>query len=62
MIEPKKMQFVYSKINRESNVVLIEGTKNGKEGLKVLKPIILQDLGNKYTDDIKNILENFGKY
>ena len=61
-IEPKKMQFVYPKENKDSNIVLIEGTKNGKEGIKVLEPIIIQNKNNDYTDYIKNILENFGKY
>ena len=61
-IEPKKLQFVYPKENKNSNIVLIEGTKNGKEGIKVLEPIIIQNKNNDYTDYIKNILENFGKY
>lgn len=60
-IEPKKIQFVYPKIDRNSNIVLIEGTKNGNEGITVLEPIFIQNEDNSYTDYIKNILENFGK-
>ena len=29
-IEPKKIRFIYPKVNTESNIVLVEGTKNGK--------------------------------
>ena len=60
-IEPKRIQFVYPKANRNSNIVLIEGTKNGKSGLKVLSPIFLQDENNNYSIFVKDLLENFGK-
>ncbi len=61
-IEPKKIQFVYPKTDRPSNVFLIEGTKNGKPGLKVLNSIVLQNSENEYTNAIKKILKEFGKY
>ena len=61
-IEPKKVQFVYPKIDKISNIVLIEGTKNGKKGLKVLNPVILQNSDNSYTKFVENMLKNFGKY
>jgi len=35
-IEPKKIRFVYPKKDKEANILLIEGTKNGKPGLKIL--------------------------
>lgn len=60
-IEPKKIQFVYPKRDRNSNIVLIEGSKNGKEGINVLKPIFIQKNDNTYTEYIVNLLENFGK-
>lgn len=61
-IEPKKMQFVYSKLDKVSNIILVEGTKNGKKGLKILNPIILQNDDNSYTNYVENLLKNFGKY
>ena len=61
-IEPKKIQFIYPKCDRISNIFLIEGTKNGKSGLKVLNPIILQNNDNNYTKDIEKLLKEFGKY
>ena len=60
-LEPKKIQFVYPKIDKGSNICLIEGTKNGKSGLKVMNPIIIQDSNNSYTKYIENLLKNFGK-
>lgn len=60
-IEPKRIQFVYPKLNKNSNIVLIEGTKNGKSGIKILNSIILQDENNNYTEIVQNMLKNFGK-
>ena len=44
-IEPKRIQFVYEKVSKGSTLVLIEGQKNGKEGLKIESPIVM------YNDD-----------
>ena len=60
-IEPKRLQFVYPKETKNSKILLIEGTKNGKSGIKVLNPIFIQDSSNQYTSFIENILKNFGK-
>lgn len=42
-IEPKRIQFVYSKIDKDATLILVEGQKNGKPGLKIEKPFILYD-------------------
>ena len=60
-IEPKRLQFVYPKETKNSKILLIEGTKNGNPGIKVLNPIFIQDSSNQYTSFIENILKNFGK-
>lgn len=57
-IEPKRMRLIYSKINAESNLVLIDGRKNGKEGLKILPPLYIHNDDNSYTSEV---LEMFGK-
>lgn len=54
-IEPKKLRFVYSDINKNSHLVLIEGTKNGKLGLKILNPLYIYKDKNVYTDEVKNM-------
>lgn len=39
-IEPKKIRFVHPNKDKEANIILIEGRKNGQPGIKVLDPII----------------------
>ena len=56
-IEPKKIQFIYPKENSECNAILIEGKKNGKPGLKILKPVYVHDEDGNYKEDIKKIFE-----
>lgn len=56
-IEPKRLQLVYPKFNKESNIVLIEGAKNGKSSLKVLPPIYVHDKDGNYLEEIKKMFE-----
>lgn len=56
-IEPKRLQLVYPKKGKESNIVLIEGTKNGKSSLKVLPPIYVHDENGNYLEEIKKMFE-----
>lgn len=51
-IEPKRIQFIYPKKNSESNLMLIDGRKNGKPGLKILKPLVVHEGNGKYTSEI----------
>ena len=53
-IEPKRLQFIYSKIDCEPNHILIEGIKDGNSGLKVLKPLIVYENG-KWSKEILKI-------
>lgn len=57
-IEPKRMRLIYPKVNAESNLVLIDGRKNGKKGLKILPPLYIHNDDNSYTSEV---LEMFGK-
>ncbi|MDD2391422.1 MAG: tRNA1(Val) (adenine(37)-N6)-methyltransferase [Bacilli bacterium] len=54
-IEPKRLMFVYPKKNKEANIMLIEGTKNGLPGIKVLDPLYVHD-ENGYTEEIMNFV------
>ena len=56
-IEPKKIQFIYPKTNMEANILLVEGMKNGKKGLKVLNPIYTHLDNGEYTEQIKKYFE-----
>lgn len=54
-IEPKKIRLVYPKKDKNANMLLIEGVKNGKSGLKVEKALIVHDENGNYVDEIKKM-------
>ncbi|MEG2322134.1 MAG: tRNA1(Val) (adenine(37)-N6)-methyltransferase [Bacilli bacterium] len=56
-IEPKKLQFVYPKTNMDANILLIEGKKNGKSGLKIYPPIYIHYENGEYTEQITKYFE-----
>lgn len=56
-IEPKKIQLVYPGKDKEANILLIEGIKNGKPGLKILKPMYSHLENGEYTDEIKKFFQ-----
>lgn len=51
-IEPKRMRLVYPYIDREPNMVLIEGLRGGKPRMTVEKPLIVYQAQGVYTDEI----------
>ncbi len=51
-IEPKRIQLVYPKKDKEANILLIEGRKNGKPGIKILPPIYAHNDDGSYTEQI----------
>ena len=54
-IEPKKMQLVYPKNGKDANMLLIEGTKNGNSGLKMLSPLIVHNDNGEYVPEVKKM-------
>lgn len=52
-IEPKRIQFVYPKTESEANILLIEGHKSGRTGLKVLPPIYVHEKNGEYSEQVK---------
>lgn len=56
-IEPKKMRLVYPKIDKESNMLLIEGKKNGNVGLKILAPLYVHDENGNYSQEVLKYFE-----
>ena len=52
-IEPKKIQLIYPKEHTNSNMVLIEGKKNGNPGLIIKEPLIIHDENGEYLEEIK---------
>ena len=57
-IEPKRIRFIYPKIDKESNLFMIDGKKNGSVGLKILPPLYIHNSDGSYTNEV---LKMFGK-
>ncbi len=54
-MEPKKIRFVYSMVNKDASLVLIKAVKNARQFLKIEKPLIIYDENGEYTDEIYKI-------
>ena len=54
-IEPKRMQLVYPFVDKEPNMVLIEGLRGGKPRITVEKPLIVYEKPGVYTREIYDI-------
>lgn len=54
-IEPKRMQLVYPFVDKEPNMVLIEGLRGGKSRLTVEKPLIVYREPGVYMPEIYDI-------
>ena len=54
-IEPKRMRLVYPYIEKEPNMVLIEGLKGGKSRMTIERPLIVYKEQGVYTDEIYEI-------
>lgn len=54
-LEPKRMKLVYPYVDREPNMVLIEGCRGGKPRMTVEKPLIVFKEPNVYTEEITGV-------
>ncbi len=54
-IEPKRMKMVHPFVDKEPNMVLLEGVKDGKPRMTVEKPLIVFKEKDVYTDEIYEI-------
>ncbi len=54
-IEPKRMQLVYPFVDKEPNMVLLEGLRGGNPRITVEKPLIVYQAPGVYTDEIYDI-------
>ena len=50
-INPEKIQFVHSKLNRDSKLVMISARNNSKSMTQILPPFVVFDDNNKYRND-----------
>lgn len=54
-LEPKRMKLVYPYVDKEPNMVLIEGVRGGKPRMSVEEPLIVYKEQNVYTQEIYDI-------
>ncbi|MFT8872670.1 MAG: tRNA1(Val) (adenine(37)-N6)-methyltransferase [Sporolactobacillus sp.] len=51
-VEPKRLQFVHPRPERAANLVLVEGTKDGRPGLTVLPAFFVHDDSGAYRKEV----------
>lgn len=54
-LEPKRMRLVYPFVDREPNMVLIEGIRGGNPRITVEKPLIVYQAVNEYTQEVQEL-------
>lgn len=54
-LEPKRMRLVYPYVDKEPNMVLVEGVRGGGAQLTVEPPLIVYDAPGEYTEEILKI-------
>lgn len=54
-LEPKRMKLVYPFVDKEPNMVLMEGLKGGRPRITVEKPLIVYEKPGVYTSEIYDI-------
>ena len=55
--EAKKIKFCYTTKYKNAKIVLIEAIKNGKSGLTILPPLIINRENGEYTDEVLKMFE-----
>lgn len=53
-----KMQFIYPKEDKESNLFMIEAIKDGNSGVKILKPLYVHNNDGTYKEEILKMFKN----
>ena len=54
-VEPKRIRFVYPKMNRDSHVLLVEGMYKGKKGLKIEPPLYAHNDDGSYSNEVRRM-------
>jgi tRNA1(Val) A37 N6-methylase TrmN6 len=54
-IEPKFLRMVHSGVKTEAKLVLVEGIKDGRPGVKIGPPLIIYDRDGAYTQEVEKM-------
>ena len=52
-IEPKHIRMIHSQSSSDAKLVVVEGLKGGKPGLKIAPPLIIYAEHGEYTDEVQ---------
>ena len=55
-IEPKWMQSIHSRAGEKAKLVLVQGSMQGKPGMKVAPPLIVYQENGDYTDAVSRLM------
>ena len=58
-LEPKRMRLVYPYVDKEPNMVLIEGMKGGNPRMQVEPPLIVYRKDGTYTEELLKMYTTF---
>lgn len=58
-IEPKRMCLVHPYLDKEPNMVLIEGLRDGNPRMKIEPPIVVYEKDGSYTPELKRLYDTF---
>lgn len=56
-LEPKRMRLVYPYVDKEPNMVLIEGLRGGNSRITVEPPLIVYESPGVYTEELKKLYD-----
>lgn len=56
-IEPKFLQTVHSYADTDAKLILVEGIKGGRQGMKISPPLIIYKKDGRYTDTVQKMFE-----
>jgi tRNA1Val (adenine37-N6)-methyltransferase len=55
-IEPKFFRMIHSKRDAEAKLILLEGVKGGRPGIKIGQPLIIYRKDGSYTDEVEKMM------
>ena len=60
-LEPKRMQLVHPYLDKEPNMVIVEGVKGGNSGIRIEPPMIVYQEPGVYTKQLLMTYEGEAK-
>ena len=54
-VEPKRLRMVHPFVNKDANMVLIEGVRGAKPMIKVEPPLIIYEETGVYTREVREL-------